>query len=108
VLAYGVIDGRLVIGTGPETLAAIDDAAQAPLTDDANYKSATALLPGTRTNTGYFTFAPLLEMVANEMGTQSCVPCNYLEPFKWLSYADEAPANGIQRGTVHIGIEPVK
>ncbi len=108
MLAYGVIDGRFVIGTSPDTLAAIDDADRAPLTADANYKSATTLLPGTRTNIGYLNFAPLLEMVADGMGTQPCIPCNYLKPFKWLSYADEAPANGIQRGTVHIGIEPEK
>ncbi len=107
MLAYGVIDGRFVIGTSPDTLAAIDDA-QAPLSADAVYKSATAVLPGTRTNIGYLNFAPLLKVVADGMGTQPCLPCNYLKPFKWLSYADEAPANGIQRGTVHIGIEPAK
>jgi hypothetical protein len=45
------------------------------------------------------------QMMAEGMGTQPCIPCNYLKPFKWLSYADEAPANGIQRGVVHIGIE---
>jgi hypothetical protein len=49
LLAYGVIDGRFVIGTGPDTLAAIDDADRAPLSADALYKSATGVLPGTRT-----------------------------------------------------------
>jgi hypothetical protein len=108
VLAYGVIDGRFVIGTSPDTLAAIDDAAQAPLTADATYKSATSVLPDARTNIGYLNFAPMWQMMAEGMGTQPCIPCNYLKPFKWLSYADEAPSNGIQRGTVHIGIEAAK
>jgi len=107
-LAYGVVDGRFVIGTGPDTLAAIDDADRAPLTADATYKAATAILPGTRTNIGYLNFTPVWEMVAGSLNDQPCVPCNYLQPFKWLSYADEAPANGLQRGTVHIGIEPAK
>ena len=108
MLAYGVIDGRFVIGTSPDTLAAIDDAAQAPLSADAQYKSATSGLPGARTNIGYLNFAPVWKMLADQMGTQPCIPCNYLQPIKWLTYADEAPANGVQRGTVHIGIQGVK
>ena len=106
LLAYGIVDGRFVIGTGPNTLAAIDNTNQAPLSADATYKTATAALPGARTNIGYLNFAPVWELVAEAYGSQPCIPCNYLKPFKWLSYADEAPANGMQRGVVHLAIGP--
>ena len=63
------------------------------------------MLPGERTNIGYLNFAPLITMAGDQMGAEASVILNYLKPFKWLSYADEAPVNGVQRGSIHIGIE---
>ncbi|NTU65461.1 MAG: DUF3352 domain-containing protein, partial [Chloroflexi bacterium] len=40
MLTYGVVDGRLVIGTDSDTLLAIDNAEQAPLSNDALFKQA--------------------------------------------------------------------
>jgi hypothetical protein len=41
-LTYGVVDGRVVIGTDSNTLLAIDNAEQAPLSNDETFKQATA------------------------------------------------------------------
>jgi|GEM_PF-4444408 len=104
MLTYGVVDGRLVIGTDSDTLLAIDNADQAPLTNDALFKQSTSLLPGNRLNTFFMNFTPLWNLVETAYGTQDCKPCTYLKHFAWLSTGGESPANGLERGSVHIGI----
>jgi hypothetical protein len=108
MLTYGVVDGRLVIGTDSDTLLAIDNADQAPLSNDALFKQATGLLPGNRLNTFFMNFQPLWDLV--DARTQGDVPAsvgaviNYLDHFKWMSSGSEPPANGLQRGSLHVGI----
>jgi len=106
VLTYGVVDGRLVIGTDSDTLLAIDNADQAPLSNDAQFQQATGLLSGNRLNTFYMSFAPLWKMIDSAYGTQDCKPCTYLKHFAWLSLGGEVPTNGLERGSLHIGVQP--
>ena len=105
MLTYGVVDGRLVIGTSSNALLAISSANQTPLSADANFKTATGALPADRLQTGYIQLQPLLAMFSSSSHVgNNCPPCNYLRPIKWLSFASEAPANGLTRGSLHIGI----
>ena len=108
VLTYGVVDGRFVIGTDSNTLLGIDNAEQASLANDATFKQATGLLPGNRLNTAYLYFQPLWNLIdaqaksGNDASTGAVL--NYLKHFKWVSSGAEAPANGLSRGSLHIGV----
>jgi hypothetical protein len=107
-LVYGVVDGRLVIGTNSNTLLGIDNADQNSLENDATYKQATGLLPDNRLNTAYLNFQPLWDLIDAEMqreggGMAESVP-NYLKHFKWISSGAEAPANGLSKGSLHVGV----
>jgi hypothetical protein len=104
MLTYGVVDGRLVIGTDSNTLLAIDNADQAPLSNDDLFKQATGLLPGNRLNTFFMNFQPLWNLVETTSGGQDCKPCNYLKHFAWMSAGNEPSGNGLERGSLHIGI----
>ena len=108
VLTYGVVDGRFVIGTDSNTLLGIDNAEQASLANDATFKQATGLLPGNRLNTAYLYFQPLWNLIdaqaksGNDASTGAVL--NYLKHFKWVSSGAEAPADGLSRGSLHIGV----
>jgi len=110
VLTYGVVDGRFVMGTDSNTLLGIDNADQASLANDATFKQATGLLPGNRLNTAYLNFQPLWNLVnaqvkgSADMSTGASAVLNYLGHFKWVSSGAEAPANGLSRGSLHVGV----
>jgi hypothetical protein len=113
ILAYGVVDGRLVIGSDPDTLRAIDAGDQAPLSANEPFRAAMAALPGNRLSSGYVRLAPIWdwfgELTAGGSAGQECGVCNYTQPMKWLSLASEPPdAAGIQRATMHIALEPAQ
>ncbi|CAG0929395.1 hypothetical protein TFLX_01301 [Thermoflexales bacterium] len=108
MLTYGVVDGRLVIGTDSNTLLSIDNAEQAPLSNSELFKQATGLLPGNRLNTFFMNFQPLWDWLESQakgdVGAGVEAVLNYLSHFKWMSSGSEVPANGLQRGSLHIGI----
>ncbi len=104
VLTYGVVDGRLVIGTNSNTLLAIGNAGQAPLANSDVFKQATGPLSGNRIGTFYMNFQPFWTLFGQASSDQTCQPCNYLQKFKWLSADTAAPANGLSRGSLHIGV----
>ncbi len=108
-LAYGVIDGRLVIGSNPDTLRAIDTADQAPLSADEMFKTVSAALPTNRLTSGYAQLEPVWKWLESAFGDSpgECDVCDYLRPIRWMSFAGETPdkASGLQRGTLHIGLE---
>ena len=108
VLAYGVVNNRLVIGSSPDTLDAIGKANSAPLSADATFKAAMSDLPSNRLQTGYITMKPLWDWIASMQKGQDCPACNYLRPIKWITIGSEAPANGIMRGSLHIGLGAAK
>jgi hypothetical protein len=107
-LTYGVVDGRFVLGTDSNTLLGIDNADQSSLANDATFKQATGLLPGNRLNTAYLNFQPLWNLVAaqakSDTGANAAAVLNYLGHFKWISSGAEAPANGLSRGSLHVGV----
>jgi Protein of unknown function (DUF3352) len=107
-LTYGVVDGRVVIGTDSNTLLGIDNTDQASLANDATFKQATGLLPDNRLNTAYLNFQPLWSLIntqaTDDAGTGVGAILNYLSHFKWISSGAEAPANGLSRGSLHIGV----
>jgi hypothetical protein len=109
-LTYGVVDGRLVMGTDSNTLLGIDNAEQASLANDATFKQATGLLPGNRLNTAYLNFQPLWNLIdaqvkgSTDTGTGASAVLNYLGHFKWVSSGAEAPANGFSCGSLHVGV----
>ena len=107
-LAYAVVDGRLVIASTVDTLRAIDAAGESPLSADETFLTAMSALPADRLASGYVRLAPLWDALFASPYTDSCEACNYLRPFEWLSFAGEAPdeASSLQRGTLHIGLEP--
>jgi len=35
---------------------------------------------------------------------EDCQPCNYLKHFAWMSSGTEPSGNGLERGSLHIGI----
>jgi hypothetical protein len=108
VLAYGVVDGRFVIGTDSNTLLGIDNADQASLANDATFKQATGLLPADRLNTAYLNFQPVWNLIGaranGDSGTGAKSVLDYLGHFKWLASGAEAPANGLMRGSLHVGV----
>ncbi len=108
MLTYGMVDGRLVIGTDSDTLLAIDNAEQAPLSNDALFRQATGLLPGNRLNTFFMNFQPLWDLadarIKENLGASTGAVLNYLGHFKWMSSGSEVPADGLQRGSLHIGV----
>lgn len=112
VVTYGVVDGRFVIGTDSNTLLGIDNADQSSLANDPTFKQATGLLPGNRLNTAYLSIQPLWNLIDTEVmgdagspaGTGAAAVLNYLKHFKWISTGAEAPANGLSRGSMHIGV----
>jgi hypothetical protein len=110
VLTYGVVDGRFVIGTDSNTLLGIDNADQTSLSNEATFKQATGLLPSNRLNTAYLNFQPLWNLINAEVkgtldtGPEAGAVLNYLSHFKWMSTGAEAPANGLSRGSLHIGV----
>lgn len=112
ILVYGVVDGRLVIGSSSSTLLAIDNADQSPLSADAAFKSAVAALPANRIQTGYGQLGPFWDWLG-QLGigeTQGeCGVCNYLKPVGQVSFADEAPdaASGMVRAVMHVLLKPV-
>jgi hypothetical protein len=110
VLTYGVVDGRFVIGTDSNTLLGIDNADQNSLANEATFKQATGLLPNNRLNTAYLNFQPLWNLIdaevkgTTDIGTGAGAALNYLNHFKWISTGAEAPANGLSRGSLHVGV----
>ncbi len=106
VLTYGVVDGRLVIGSTSETLLAIQNAKQAPITGDATFKTATGLLPGTRVQTGYLNLQPLWTWIESQAKGDDNVGAviNYLSHFKWLSTGSGVPSNNLIRSEVHLAV----
>jgi hypothetical protein len=106
VLTYGVVDGRFVIGTDSNTLLGIDNGDQASLAGDAAFKQATGLLPANRLNTAYFNFQPLWNLINSQAGGDSDAAgvLNYLSHFKWIATGAEAPADGLSRGSMHVGV----
>ena len=71
VVTYGVVDGRVVIGTDSNTLLGIDNADQASLANDATFKQATGLLPGNRLNTAYLNLQPLWNLIEAQAESDS-------------------------------------
>ena len=108
VLSYGAVEGRWVIGSDPDTLDAIGNAAKAPLSADETFKAATALLPTDRASTGYVQLSALWDWIVSLSGDTACDACDYLRPFKWISIANEVPANGLSKGSMHIRIEATR
>ena len=120
VLAYGVVNNRLVIGSNPDTLDALAKANSAPLSADATFKSAIAPLPSDRLSTTYIQPGPffnwyfqLITSAFSSFGSQQpqkvdCGVCNYFQPIRWISSGSEAPANGLQRESLHIGLQAAK
>jgi hypothetical protein len=105
MLTYGVVDGRLVIGTNSNTLLAIANADQASLANNDTFKQATGLLPGNRLGTFFMDFQPLWKMAPTlGLSVSDCSACNYLQKFKWMSAGTEVPANGLSRGSLHLGV----
>lgn len=108
VVTYGVVDGRVVIGTDSNTLLGIDNADQASLANAATFKQATGLLPGNRLNTAYLNLQPLWNLMeaqaASDTTTGVSAVLNYLSHFKWVSSGAEAPTNGLSRSSLHIGV----
>jgi hypothetical protein len=108
MMTYGVVDGRFVIGTDSNTLLGIDNAEQTSLANDATFKQATGLLPGNRLNTAYLNFQPLWNLVdaqtKGDTDASATAVMNYLKHFKWVSSGAEAPANGLSRGSLHVGV----
>ena len=106
--AYAVVDGRLIVASTVDTLHAIDAAGESPLSADETFRAAMSALPAERLLSGYVRLEPLWEALFASPYTDSCEACNYLRPIRWMSFAGEAPgeAPGIQRGTLHIGLEP--
>ncbi len=109
-LAYAVVDGRLVVASTVDTLRAIDAAGDSPLSADETFRTAMSALPAERLASGYVRLEPLWEALFASPYTDSCEACNYLRPIQWMSFAGQAPgeAPGIQRGTLHIGLEPAE
>jgi hypothetical protein len=116
MLAYGVVDGRVVIGSNPETLQAVDNADQAPLTADADFKDASSHLPGGQPATMYFEFGPIFDWYFSLLGMYSsfgdkpaeCGACNYLKPFKYLVSDSGSRVGDVQLGSMFIKIEAAK
>lgn len=110
MLAYGVVDGRVVIGSSADTLRAIDAADQSPLSADATFKNAVSPLSPDRLSTVYVQFEPLWQWLESTSGQfpQECATCAYLKPIRWLSADGEAPdtAGGLIHSTMHIGVAP--
>ena len=106
MLTYGVVDGRLVIGSTSETLLAIQNAKQAPITGDATFKTATGLLPGSRVQTGYLNLQPLWTWIESQANGEANISAalNYLGHFKWVSTSGSVPANNLIRSEVHIAV----
>ncbi len=108
VVTYGVVDGRVVIGTDSNTLLGIAKADPASLANDATFKQATGLLPGDRLNTAYLNLQPLWNLIEararSDTTTRVSAVLNYLSHFKWVSSGAEAPANGLARGSLHVGV----
>jgi hypothetical protein len=102
------VDGRVVIGTDSNTLLGIDNADQASLANDATFQQATGLLPDNRLNTAYLNFQPLWSLInakpIEDTGAGFGEVLNYLSHFKWISSGAETPANGLSRGSLHIGV----
>lgn len=116
VLAYGVIDGRLVIGSHPDTLRAVDDADQSPLSQDDSFQEAVGKLSANRLTTMYAQPAPILNWYVSLFSgfsgdpSAECGVCNYLKPVKWLSAGGTAPDlnSGLSFSTMHVGLEPAE
>lgn len=108
MLTYGVVDSRLIVGTDSDTLLSIDNAEQAPLSNNDLFKQATGLLPGNRLSTFFMNFQPLWDLIETQskgsFDTSAKAVLNYLSHFKWMSSGSELPADGMQRGSLHIGI----
>jgi hypothetical protein len=108
MLTYGVVDNRFVIGTDSNTLLGIDHVDQASLANDAIFKQATGLLPTDRLNTAYLNFQPVWNLISSRFNGDSSTDAkgvlNYLGHFKWLASGAEAPANGLARASLHIGV----
>lgn len=106
VLTYGVVDGRLVIGSTSETLLAIQNAKQAPITGDATFQTATGLLPGSRVGTGYLNLQPLWTWIESQADGDANIGAilNYLGHFKWVSLGSSGPSNNLVREEIHIAV----
>jgi hypothetical protein len=109
LLTYGVVDGRLVIGSNPDTLRTIDAGDQNPLSADATFQTAMRVLPGDRQQAGYIALRPFWNWFASLSGNydQPCPVCNYLQSFKWMSYSGSYTdtESGVSRATFFIGVE---
>jgi hypothetical protein len=109
MFTYGVVDGRLVVGTNSDTLLSIDSADKAPLSADATFKAALNGLPANRVQTFYFNMQPLwdlLKPLSGQSGMSGVI--NYVRPFKYISIGSEVPNGNLTRGVMRIAIEAVK
>jgi hypothetical protein len=106
VLTYGAVDGRLVLGSTSETLLAIQNAKQSPITGDATFKTATGLLPGNRVGTGYLNLQPLWTWIESQAEDDANVGAvlNYLGHFKWVSLGAGVPSDNLIREEMHIAV----
>jgi hypothetical protein len=106
VLTYGVVDGRLVIGSSSDTLLTIQNAKQSPITGDATFKTATGVLPANRVQTGYLNLQPLWTWINSQAKGDANVGAvlNYLGHFKWVSLGNGVPSNNLIRSEVHIAV----
>ncbi len=70
------------------------------------------MLPGNRVSSGYLQLAPVWDWLGQSFPAygQNRSVVNYLKPIKWISFGSEAPdkAAGLQRSTLHVGLEAVK
>lgn len=104
---YGVVDGRLVIGSTSETLLSIQNAKPSPITNDATFKTAIGLLPGNRVQTGYLNLQPLWTMIKSQAksgDTTTSAVLNYLGHFQWVSTSSGVPTDKLVKSEVHIGV----
>ncbi|MFN8594985.1 MAG: DUF3352 domain-containing protein [Anaerolineae bacterium] len=104
---YGVVDGRLVIGSTSDTLLRVQNAKPSPITNDATFKTAVGLLPGNRVQTGYLNLQPLWTMIKSEAkqgDTTTSAVLNYLGHFQWVSTGSGVPTDKLVKSEVHIGV----
>ncbi len=116
MLTYGVVDGRVVLGSTAETLLAVDNADQTPLTADADFKDASSHLSGGQSAEMYFKFGAIFDWYFSLIGSFSsfngkpaeCGVCNYLHPFKYMVSDGGSRVGDLRLGSVFVKIEPAK
>lgn len=116
MLTYGIVDGRFVIGSTADTLKAIDNADQNPITTDADFKDASTYVSGGKPATMYIKFDAFLDWYFSLFSSMSsfggkpadCGACNYMKPFKYLVTDSASNVGDVQLGSMFIKIEAVK